>query len=194
MVVLTLSRVSAGQHGASVDWTDEKLEDQAVIAPGWEHTARARRSPSTGRVGHASTSVGVHPSRHRETGPHRCHRGNAQPLILRVSAPGRTRTCDQPLRRRLLYPLSYGGGAPILSHMRHGEFHRHQVKQRSARASASKSSSGLCGRTATGRTWRIGHAPDCAQQERPASRSSGGCRIPRAAAGSCPLTSAELSA
>jgi hypothetical protein len=28
-----------GQQGASVDQTDEKLEDQAVIAPGWEHTA-----------------------------------------------------------------------------------------------------------------------------------------------------------
>lgn len=26
-----------------------------------------------------------------------------------VSAPGRTRTCGQALRRRLLYPLSYGG-------------------------------------------------------------------------------------
>ena len=24
-------------------------------------------------------------------------------------APGRNRTCDRPLRRRLLYPLSYGG-------------------------------------------------------------------------------------
>ena len=24
-------------------------------------------------------------------------------------APGRTRTCDLPLRRRELYPLSYGG-------------------------------------------------------------------------------------
>jgi hypothetical protein len=39
-----------------------------------------------------------------------------------TSAPGRTRTCDQPLRRRLLYPLSYGGGAPILSHMRPDSF------------------------------------------------------------------------
>ena len=27
-------------------------------------------------------------------------------------APGRTRTCDQSLRRRLLYPLSYGGQRP----------------------------------------------------------------------------------
>ncbi len=29
----------------------------------------------------------------------------------RRSTPGRTRTCDRPLRRRLLYPLSYGGSA-----------------------------------------------------------------------------------
>ncbi len=29
-----------------------------------------------------------------------------------VSAPGRSRTCDLSLRRRLLYPLSYWGGAP----------------------------------------------------------------------------------
>jgi len=29
------------------------------------------------------------------------------------SAPGRDRTCDQPLRRRLLYPLSYGGNAQV---------------------------------------------------------------------------------
>lgn len=28
---------------------------------------------------------------------------------LRLGAPGRTRTCGQALRRRLLYPLSYGG-------------------------------------------------------------------------------------
>ena len=33
-------------------------------------------------------------------------------------APGRTRTCDQPLRRRLLYPLSYGGSAPTLAKSR----------------------------------------------------------------------------
>src|SRR6266568_3967845 len=26
-----------------------------------------------------------------------------------AGAPGRTRTCDLPLRRRQLYPLSYGG-------------------------------------------------------------------------------------
>ena len=31
------------------------------------------------------------------------------------SAPGRTRTCDQPLRRRLLYPLSYGGSSHTLA-------------------------------------------------------------------------------
>src|SRR3954447_13464499 len=30
-------------------------------------------------------------------------------------APGRDRTCDQPLRRRLLYPLSYGRLAPLRS-------------------------------------------------------------------------------
>ena len=29
------------------------------------------------------------------------------------STPGRDRTCDQPLRRRLLYPLSYGGNAQV---------------------------------------------------------------------------------
>jgi hypothetical protein len=29
--------------------------------------------------------------------------------------PGRTRTCDLPLRRRLLYPLSYGGSLASLS-------------------------------------------------------------------------------
>ena len=34
---------------------------------------------------------------------------------MEMSAPGRTRTCDQPLRRRLLYPLSYGGSAPTLA-------------------------------------------------------------------------------
>ena len=34
-----------------------------------------------------------------------------------MSAPGRTRTCDQPLRRRLLYPLSYGGSAPTLTEL-----------------------------------------------------------------------------
>ena len=28
-----------------------------------------------------------------------------------VRAPGRSRTCDLPLRRRLLYPLSYRGGS-----------------------------------------------------------------------------------
>jgi AcrR family transcriptional regulator len=32
-----------------------------------------------------------------------------------TSAPGRDRTCDQPLRRRLLYPLSYGGSGPTLA-------------------------------------------------------------------------------
>jgi hypothetical protein len=33
------------------------------------------------------------------------------PLIykaFKLSTPGRTRTCDQPIRNRLLYPLSYG--------------------------------------------------------------------------------------
>ena len=34
------------------------------------------------------------------------------------SAPGRDRTCDQPLRRRLLYPLSYGGSAHTLAECR----------------------------------------------------------------------------
>lgn len=32
-----------------------------------------------------------------------------------MGAPGRTRTCGQPLRRRLLYPLSYGGSAITLA-------------------------------------------------------------------------------
>src|SRR4051794_15961851 len=35
----------------------------------------------------------------------------ARPAPLR--APGRDRTCDLPLRRRLLCPLSYGGGAGV---------------------------------------------------------------------------------
>src|SRR4051812_23457527 len=39
-------------------------------------------------------------------------------------APGRGRTCDQPLRRRLLYPLSYGRRAP------HGDRARCSVSQR----------------------------------------------------------------
>lgn len=29
--------------------------------------------------------------------------------MTQMSAPGRTRTCGQVLRRHLLYPLSYGG-------------------------------------------------------------------------------------
>ena len=29
--------------------------------------------------------------------------------VVCIGAPGRIRTCDRPLRRRLLYPLSYGG-------------------------------------------------------------------------------------
>lgn len=40
-------------------------------------------------------------------------------------APGRIRTCDQEIRRLLLYPLSYGGGhsqntAAIRAFPRHG--------------------------------------------------------------------------
>src|SRR6476659_7485487 len=34
---------------------------------------------------------------------------------LRRGAPGRDRTCDQVLRRHLLYPLSYGRSAPMIS-------------------------------------------------------------------------------
>ena len=37
----------------------------------------------------------------------RCHHPQ---LIHDQGAPGRSRTCDLSLRRRLLYPLSYGGG------------------------------------------------------------------------------------
>lgn len=36
------------------------------------------------------------------------------PTKHRPCAPGRDRTCDQPLRRRLLYPLSYGGIAQAI--------------------------------------------------------------------------------
>jgi UDP-glucose 6-dehydrogenase len=35
-----------------------------------------------------------------------------------VGAPGRDRTCDQVLRRHLLYPLSYGRSAPIIASTR----------------------------------------------------------------------------
>jgi hypothetical protein len=33
----------------------------------------------------------------------------AQVAIMEGGTPGRNRTCDLPLRRRLLYPLSYWG-------------------------------------------------------------------------------------
>ena len=76
-----------------------------------------------------------------------------------MRAPGRTRTCGQPLRRRLLCPLSYGGSAFTLTEPKDrftvlfpatehapfdlvayaaGEFHRLQVRYRSARAGAVK--------------------------------------------------------
>ena len=32
-----------------------------------------------------------------------------------MGAPGRDRTCDQVLRRHLLYPLSYGRSSPIIA-------------------------------------------------------------------------------
>jgi hypothetical protein len=35
--------------------------------------------------------------------------------VVRISAPGRIRTCDLSLRRRTLYPLSYGRGARSVS-------------------------------------------------------------------------------
>ncbi len=38
-------------------------------------------------------------------------------MSARMSALGRTRTCGQPLRRRLLYPLSYEGGALTLAEL-----------------------------------------------------------------------------
>ena len=41
--------------------------------------------------------------------------GTAPPPCPVAGAPGRTRTCDRPLRRRLLYPLSYGGSALTLA-------------------------------------------------------------------------------
>src|SRR6476619_6526564 len=37
-------------------------------------------------------------------------RGAPESLRVPLSAPGRSRTCDLSLRRRLLYPLSYWGG------------------------------------------------------------------------------------
>ena len=33
-------------------------------------------------------------------------------------APGTNRTCDPPLRRGMLYPLSYGGNGVIFSYFR----------------------------------------------------------------------------
>jgi hypothetical protein len=40
--------------------------------------------------------------------------GEAVGLICRkMSAPGTARTCDPLLRRQMLYPLSYGGGAKL---------------------------------------------------------------------------------
>src|SRR3954464_2684532 len=49
----------------------------------------------------------------------KCGRGPRLTRLVRsrteadkVGAPGRIRTCDLPLRRRLLCPLSYGDGLP----------------------------------------------------------------------------------
>src|SRR6185369_17765605 len=43
-------------------------------------------------------------------------RSATRPWICWPCAPGRTRTCDLPLRRRELYPLSYGGASLPLTH------------------------------------------------------------------------------
>ena len=51
------------------------------------------RPPTIGEMSRPGATFGRHP-RHRRR---------------KSGAPGRNRTCDQPLRRRPLYPLSYGG-------------------------------------------------------------------------------------
>lgn len=75
---------------------------QATGVPMWSSTPTLTRSASVSAfpgVGDCAPSFGA-----------------AMALItLRASALGRSRTGDLPLRRRLLCPLSYQGGGPIIT-------------------------------------------------------------------------------
>ena len=83
-------------------------------------SARAERSaPSTAALP-SSSGVYLNPRYRLRDLPRTCYSNRAAPPFRRVvlrerlramGAPGRDRTCDQVLRRHLLYPLSYGRSA-----------------------------------------------------------------------------------
>ena len=75
---------------------------QQVFAPGAGHPPRTR-NPGSSNTGSGCVSIAP-------TGP-------VPPAV----PPGRDRACDQPLRRRLLYPLSYGGNVRSLSTPTHNQ-------------------------------------------------------------------------
>ena len=58
----------------------------------------------------SSAEIGASPKRHANV------RIRAEPGVSAGSAPSRDRTCDQVLRRHLLYPLSYRGLAGLTAH------------------------------------------------------------------------------
>ncbi len=99
-------------------WTERRTPAAEVAARGPQLLASATRrrrthlpddpAPMTGTAGPTTNwNENAFPPRNRT--PKR--RGGSRVLDQQVprSAPGRTRTCDRPLRRRLLCPLSYGG-------------------------------------------------------------------------------------
>ena len=80
--------------------------------------------------------------------------GRVPPSVLEPhECPGRTRTCGQPLRRRLLYPLSYEGSALTLAEFTTDGWRRRApltVRPPKARAASWRRTSvgsGMCERT-----------------------------------------------
>jgi hypothetical protein len=88
-----------GQHGACC---------AAVDAAGWAPMSR-QQMWALQRAAHSPALIALPNSNAATTSRMRAFAFVTLSIIARIGTPDWTRTNDHPLRRRVLYPLSYGG-------------------------------------------------------------------------------------